>query len=323
MFDKAPNHRFSRLRNREVSTTEALFDRVLRSLPKKKTRKEDLKVRGPLLDHSIGLIFELVFQALAATMAQSVPNQARINGSIGTESRDAPNGTGNNGSNAVVIDATNFGVFHDQIQGEVAKLEEGCDRVNEAVEMLSKTFAKYGKIVNTVGQRWGKDQALEDEIRDLQATKRELIKLNSLDRNDHEKELSKMEKEYKKELSSLQEQAKAGEKESKKYENLTKSLQKEHTEAQQKLDKDFLKRVAQLESDNAEKMAKLEAENVQLKSDKAQLEKDLATRTAQLDEERDTRETMQAKARAEFKALEKELTGIKARYRLESHPLKF
>lgn len=113
------------------------------------------------------------------------------------------------------IDVVHFGLFHDQIRDEVQRLKESVSGANTAITELSKTFLKYGAIVNTVGERYNKDQVLEEEIRDLKIAKAHIWKNITQDRDSYEKEISDLKRKHEKGLLTLQGQAEAGEKEKK------------------------------------------------------------------------------------------------------------
>lgn len=265
----------------------------------------------------------IIFQARAATMPQPTVDQEQSNRRVGSDSGGTANGIGSSDPESAPIDAAHFGIFHDQVRNEVRRLRDGLSAADGAVTELHKVFKKYGKIVRTVGERHGKDEVLEEKIRELEAANAWIWKNIENDGDKHRIELSKLQKQHDEALSTLQAQADAGEQEKKRYEEVARHLEDQHAKAKQKMDTDFEQKVAQLENENAEKIASLETRNTELQNENTRLQKELNERTVQRDQERETRETMQSKARADILELEKTLADISAKYEVEQRPLQF
>ncbi|KEF53487.1 uncharacterized protein A1O9_10462 [Exophiala aquamarina CBS 119918] len=256
-------------------------------------------------------------------MSQPEISQTETNEHVGEASGRTPNGVESTDPESGHIDTVHFGIFHDQLQAEVQRLQEGMSISHNAVTELSKTFGEYSKIVSTVGERHGKDQVLEDKIRDLEATNAGIWKNIETDRSSHKKVLSDLRKKHDKELSGLLAQAEAGELEKEKYEEMERSLQEEHDRTKQGMARELKHKKNQLENENAEKIANLERKQEELESEKARLEHELDKRTAERDQEMETRETMQNKARTDIRKLEKSLADIQAKYQVDQRPSQF
>ncbi|RVX74921.1 hypothetical protein B0A52_01198 [Exophiala mesophila] len=226
-------------------------------------------------------------------------------------------------SESTPIDTVHFGIFHDQVQTEVQKLQSSVSAINGAVGELSKTFSKYGNIVTTVGERYEKDQELEEKIQELEVSNNRIWKNILQDRAKYDKDMANQEREYEAKLSTLQAQADAGEQEKRKYVEMERQLEEQHNKAKQKMSRDLQRKTIQLESENAERITNLEKEITELQSDKARVRQELVQRIQERDGEKELRETMQTKLRADVKALEKALTDIKAKYEVEQQPSQF
>ncbi|KIW63992.1 hypothetical protein PV04_08952 [Phialophora macrospora] len=234
----------------------------------------------------------------------------------------AGDGVGTENSN-VDIAAPHFGIFHDEIVDIVQKLRPALAVIDGAVGDLSKTFDRYGKIVTTVGERYEKDEELVEQIRILKIENAGIWKHIFADRDKYEKEKSELQAKHETEMAALDAQAKAGEQEKKKYEEMKKALEEKFDKGKQKLKNELQQRAKQLETDNAEKIKALENDKQELQSENARLTKELNERTRERDEEKLTRETMQTKLRGDVTALEKELTGMKAKYQVNRQPSEY
>ena len=256
-------------------------------------------------------------------MSQPTVDQVQANGNSGGTSGGTSNRIESSESESTPIDTVHFGIFHDQVQTEVQKLQSSVSAINGAVGELSKTFSKYGNIVTTVGERYEKDQELEEKIQELEVSNNRIWKNILQDRAKYDKDMANQEREYEAKLSTLQAQADAGEQEKRKYVEMERQLEEQHNKAKQKMSRDLQRKTIQLESENAERITNLEKEITELQSDKARVRQELVQRIQERDGEKELRETMQTKLRADVKALEKALTDIKAKYEVEQQPSQF
>jgi hypothetical protein len=221
------------------------------------------------------------------------------------------------------ITATHFGIFHDEIVDKVQKLRDGLAVIDGAVGGLSTTFGKYGEIVTTVGNRYGKDEELVEENRRLEAGSAEIWKHIRADRENYEREKAELQAKHQVEMAALTAQAEAGEQEKKKFEEKKKLLEEKFAKAKQKQESELEQRAKQLETDNAAKIAALEHDKQELQSENARLTTELNERTRERDTEKLTRETMQTKLQGDVTALEKELGDMKAKYQVTSQPSEY
>lgn len=257
-------------------------------------------------------------------MSQPALGQSQRNEPLGDDSHRTPNGVGNtNHGEGAPIDAPSFGLFHVQIEREVQRLEDGLETIGGAIAELTKTFSYHGKIVKAVGERWGKDQVLEEEIHDLKVQNAGIWKNIVKDRRIHEKEIADLKKEHAHEVSKLEAEAEAGRQEKGKYEEMERRRADQHHKAIQSMDRELEQRKAQLEKENAEEIAALVKAKVELEDAKAKLEQRLEERTKELDREKQTRSTMQDKLERDVRGLQETLNDIKAKYEMDNKPLEF
>jgi hypothetical protein len=191
-------------------------------------------------------------------MSQPALGQSQRNEPIGGDScrtQDGIESTNHDGS--AHIDAPHFGIFHDQVQHDVQRLQDGLDTVGDAITELTRTFSKYGKIVEAVGSHWGQDRVLEEEIHDLKVGKTEIWKHIEEDREKYERDISDLKREHADEVSELQAQANAGEQEKEKYEKMERLREDKHNKAMQDMDTELEQTKTRLEQENAEKIATL------------------------------------------------------------------
>jgi chromosome segregation ATPase len=240
--------------------------------------------------------------------------------SVGHDSVTQQNGVDSNGRDSAPIEAVHFGIFNDQIRNEMHRLQEGLTVFDSAVAGLTKTFGKHGKMVRTVAERYSKDEALEERLREKEIENRGIWKNICRDRDSFEKTKSEMQENHEKELSRLREQANAGEQEKKKYEDMKRKLLAQHDLAKQKREKELEDKKAQLESENAAKIANLETEKTRLEVSKNELERQLQEKTMERDQARENLDTMQRKARTDIQRLEKTLADFKAKYEMVLQP---
>src|SRR5436853_5809018 len=108
-----------------------------------------------------------------APMSQPSASQSQRNESVGGDACETPNGIENtNGDES--HPTPDFGIFDDQVQLGLKKLQGGVLTVDSAVAELTKTFDKHEDIVKAVRKRWGQDKSLEEEIHDLKVAKDEV-----------------------------------------------------------------------------------------------------------------------------------------------------
>ncbi|OAG37155.1 hypothetical protein AYO21_08690 [Fonsecaea monophora] len=232
------------------------------------------------------------------------------------------------------VKTVHFGCFNDRIQTEVQNLQIGLSTLDGAINELTRQFRKYRKIVSTVGDRYGDDEALIRKINDLETGNKTIWKQAQDDRDSHRKEIAELKEQYAKEILDLQAIAEAGNQKKVQYEQKIQDLEEEHVRAQQKrdqeqkqkiqdLEKEHQQKKEQLEKDNAQKIANLEKDRKELEETKARLSKELHDRTSERDREKDLRIMVQKELQSDMKKLQGELTSIKKQYQLEQRPLKF
>ncbi|ETI21037.1 hypothetical protein G647_07380 [Cladophialophora carrionii CBS 160.54] len=249
-----------------------------------------------------------------------------VDGSAGGSARrsvGAGDGTAGTEHPNADTNAAHFGLFHDEIEEQVGKLQDGWAVIDGAVGNLYLTFGKYGQIVTTVGERYGKEGVLEEKNQSLQAANEVLWERIRENQDKHEKEKSDLCAGYETKLKALAAQAKAGEEEKKRYEDLVELHEEQNARARQKIETKLQQRMKQLETEHAAKIAGLESDKENLLLDKANLTRVLEERTRERDEEKETRETMQTKLRGDVTKLEKDLADMKAKYRVKTRPSEY
>jgi chromosome segregation ATPase len=257
-------------------------------------------------------------------MPQPAVDQSQWNEPVGDDSCRTPNGIeSTNRSESAHIDVPHFGIFHDQVQHEVQRLQDGLATVSGAVAELTKTFSQNGKIVKAVGERWGTDQVLEEEIRKLKAENDGIWKHIKKDREKYESKISDLKKKHAEEVSMLQAQADAGEQEKKKFEEMERRRDDQYNKAKQEMDTELKQKKTQLEEENAEEIANLRRETSELEDAKANLEQELKKRTTERDQETQTRVTMQNKLWKDIEVLQNTVSDIMAKYKVDEQPLEF
>jgi chromosome segregation ATPase len=232
------------------------------------------------------------------------------------------------------VKIVHFGCFNDRIQTEVQNLQTGLSTLDGAISELTRQFRKYRKIVSTVGDRYGDDEALMRKIDDLESGNKTIWKQAQDDRDSYRKEIAELKEQHAEEILGLQASAKAGDQKKVKYEQKIQDLVEKHARAQEKrdqelkqklqdLEKEHQQKKEQLENDNAQKISNLEKDRNELEETKARLSKELHDRTSERDGEKELRIMVQERMQNDLTALQGELTGIKKQYQLEQRPLKF
>ncbi|OCT49040.1 hypothetical protein CLCR_04651 [Cladophialophora carrionii] len=315
MSPKTPNYIFSLPKNREITSTEARILKLLHpGSPKKSTRD--------------------IHPVRSATMAQAAEG-----GSVHLNGPSANQGTvsqGMEGADAEIsqVKTVHFGCFNDRIQTEVQKLQTGLSTLDEAITELTRQFRKYRKVVSTVGDRYGDDEALLRKIDDLETGKKAIWKEAQDDRDSHRKEMVELKEKHAKEILDLQAKAEAGTKKEAKFEQKKQELVEAHACAKEKreqelkqkiqdLEKEHQQKKEQVEMDNAQKIANLKKDRDKLEEAKARLSKELHDRTSERDREKDLRKMVQEEMQNDMTRLQGELTSIKKQYQLEQRPSKF
>jgi hypothetical protein len=257
-------------------------------------------------------------------MSQPAAARSQRNEPVGGDSHRTPNGVENtNHGESAPIDAPNFGIFHVQVEGGVQRLQDGLETIGGAIAELTKTFSHHGKIVKAVGERWEKDQVLEEKIQGLEVENAGIWKNIEKDRRKYEKETSDLKKEHTHAVSKLEAAAQAGMQEKDKYEDMERRLADQYNKARQSMDKELKQKKAQLEKENAEEIEGLVKAKRELEDAKAKLEQRLEERTKELDQEKETRVTMQDKLSRDVRGLQETLNDIKAKYEMDNKPLEF
>ncbi|KAJ9607041.1 hypothetical protein H2200_008113 [Cladophialophora chaetospira] len=198
------------------------------------------------------------------------------------------------------VKTVHFGCFNDRIQTEVQNLQSGLSTLDGAIGELTRQFRKYRKVVSTVGDRYGDDEALMRKIDDLETGKKAIWHQAQDDRDAHRKEMAELRELHTKDLSDLQAKAEAGNQKKLKYEQKIQDLVEKHARAQEKRDQELRHKILEsekeiqqtkehLEKDNAEKVANLEKTRKELEETSARLVKELHDRTSERDRERELR----------------------------------
>jgi chromosome segregation ATPase len=232
------------------------------------------------------------------------------------------------------VKTVHFGCFNDRIQTEVQKLQTGLSTLDEAISELTRQFRKYRKVVSTVGDRYGDDEALLRKIDDLETGKKAIWREAQDDRDLHRKEMAELKELHAKEILDLQAKAEAGTQKEAKFEQKKQELVEAHARAKEKrdqalkqkiqdLEKEHQQKKEQVEMDNAQKIANLKKDRHELEEAKARLSKELHDRTSERDQEKDLRKMVQDNMQKDMTSLQEELTGIKKQYQLEQRPSKF
>lgn len=232
------------------------------------------------------------------------------------------------------IKTVHFGCFNDRIQAEVQNLQTGLSTLDGAICELTRQFRKYRKIVSTVGDRYGDDEALMKKIDDLETGNKAIWKQAQDDRDSHRKELAQLKELQVQENFDLQAKAEAGNQKKVKYEQKIQDLVEKHARAQERRDQELKQKIQdlerehqqkkeQLEKDNAQKIAQLEKVREELEETKARLSKQLHDRTCEKDQEKALRIMIQEKMQKDNTDLQGELSSINKQYQLEQRPSKF
>lgn len=232
------------------------------------------------------------------------------------------------------VNPVHFGCFNDRIQAEVQTLQNGLSTVDGAISELTRQFRKYRKIVSTVGDRYGDDEALMRKIEELETGHKAIWKQGQDDRDSHREAIAKLKELHEKDTSELKVKAEAGDQKKLKYEQKIRDLVENNARAQEKRDQELKQKIQdlekehqqkkdQLEADNAQKIADLEKDRKDLEEKNAHLSKKLHDRTSEWDQEKKLRVMVQEKMQSDMTGLQQELASIKKHYQLEPRPLKF
>ncbi len=256
-------------------------------------------------------------------MSLPAVSQSQTDTRIGDVPGRASNGGDNNGRASSPVDTTHFGLFNDEVQEEMQLLRDSIFEADNAMNALSKTFGRYGKIVKTVGERYGNDQMLEEKVQELEAANSRIWRDMKEQKDSHKEQVIELKRRHEEQLAGLRKQADAGQQEKRRYEDMGQRLKDQHEKAKQKMAKDLKSKELQLESDNAEKIATLQSDKTALENANSKLKQDLEKRTLERDHEREAHEAMQYKARTDLKKLEQALADIKGKYEMDLRPSRF
>lgn len=251
------------------------------------------------------------------------PGPSQPNGVVRGESGPSPDGTVNPSSDAVPLKAANFGMFNAEVRKEVESLQAGWSAVDGAITALTKVFNNHENIVKTVGDRYGQDAALEQEIRDLNLKKDGIWECIEKDRKAHQRQLLEINRKHEAQLAALQTQADAGAQEKAKYKQMEVQLANEHDKQKEGMKRELQQKQAQLEEENSAKIATLEQEKANLEAAQGRVKLELGARITDLEQKRDIREAMLTDVRRDNRALEKTLQSINVQYQMESQPSNF
>lgn len=126
----------------------------------------------------------------------SSPGPSQPNGVVRGESSPSLDGTVNPSSDAVLLKAANFGMFNAEVRKEVESLQAGWSTVDGTITALTKVFNNHENIVKTVGDRYGQDTALEQEIRDLNLKKDGIWECVEKDRKAYQRQLLEINRKH-------------------------------------------------------------------------------------------------------------------------------
>jgi DNA repair exonuclease SbcCD ATPase subunit len=229
-------------------------------------------------------------------------------------------------SNAPAADslsAADFGVLHEKVQDEVAQLEEGTKVSKNAILNLSKVFREHMHMIKTVGERWDRDQDLEEEVRYLKAANKEMWKHRNIE-----------DKEQKIRMAELEDDAKAGKEEKQKYDWLSTALKNEYQQKQQTLKSDheeareqdrqeIEQKKQQLENDMADTIAALQKQGADLTVTVDGLQQELKENQKELERERENNIRIQESLSGDIKAWKSKYDEIVAKYAAEERPTQY
>jgi len=218
------------------------------------------------------------------------------------------------------LSATDFGDLHHKVQEEVGRLEAGTEATKNAILNLAKVFREQGEMIRVVGERWNKDQDLEEEVRRLKAANKEMWEL----RHDKEEQLETR-------ISELEEAAEAGQKQKQKYQWKTTQLNDEYRQKDQTMKRDYdeardrdrkelEEKKTQLETDNADTIAALERRKMELEYSITKLQRDLKEKQKELDKERENDKRIQESLSKDIETWKGKYEEIMAKYAAEEHP---
>ena len=256
-------------------------------------------------------------------MSLPAVSQSQTDTRIGDVPGRALNGGDNNGRANSPIDAVHFGLFNDEVREEMQLLRDSIFGADNAMTALSNTFGRYGKIVKTVGERYGNDQMLEERVQELEAANSRIWREMQAQEGSHKEQVSELKRRHEEQLAGLRKQADAGQQEKRRYEEMEERLKDHHERAIQKTAIELNKKKTQLETDNAEKIAALQRDRTALENANSKLQQELGKRTLERDHEREDHEALQNKARTDLKKLEQALADIKGKYEMDLRPSNF
>jgi chromosome segregation ATPase len=232
------------------------------------------------------------------------------------------------------VKTVHFGCFNDRIQKEVQNLQTGLSTLDSAIGELTRQFRKYRRIVSTVGDRYGDDEALVKKIDDLETGKKAIWMQAQDDRDSYRKERAEIMDLHANEILDLRAKAEAGSQKKVEYEQAIRDVVEEQTRAEEERDQKLKQKIQDLEKehqqmkeqwkkDNAQKIANLEKDREELEGAKARLSENLHDRTSERDREKELRLMVQEKMHTNMAGLQGELSSIKKQYQQEQRPLKF
>ncbi|KAK5194501.1 hypothetical protein LTR92_005743 [Exophiala xenobiotica] len=256
-------------------------------------------------------------------MSLPAVSQSQTDNRLGDAPGRSLNGGGSNGPASTPIDPLDFGLFNDEVREELQRLQGNISGADNSVTALSKTFMKYGKIVRTVGERYGNDQILEEKVKELEAANSRIWRDMQVQEGSHQKHISQLKRGHEEQLSALRKQADAGQQEKKRFEEMEQRLEDQHEKTKRRMAIDLKQKMSQLEIDNAGKIATLQKDKTALESANSKLEHELEERILESDHERELYEAMQNRARTDLKKLEQALADIKGKYEMDLRPSHF
>ena len=218
------------------------------------------------------------------------------------------------------LSAADFRALYERVQEEVARLHEGTKASNDAIVNLSKVFHEQAHMIKTVGERWDRDQNLEEEIRNLTAANKEMWKHRKIE-----------DEEQKTRMAELENDAKAGKEEKQKYERIATKLKDDYRQKQQTLKREFEEAREQdrreveqkkqwLENNMADTIAALQKQKADLTVTAAGLQQELREKQKEQEIERENNKRIQESLSGDVKAWKSKYDEIVAKYAAEEHP---
>jgi DNA repair exonuclease SbcCD ATPase subunit len=218
------------------------------------------------------------------------------------------------------LSAADLMALYDRVQEQVARLDEGTKASNDAIVNLSKVFHEQAHMIKTVGERWDRDQNLEEEIRNLTIANKEMWRHRNTE-----------DEEQKTRMAKLKDDAKAGKEEKQKYEQLATKLKDDYRQEQQTVERELEEARKQdrqeveqmkkcLEKNMADTIAALQKEKADLTVTTTGLQQELREKQKEQEMERENNKRIQESLSGDVKAWKSKYDEIVAKYAAEELP---